>query len=334
MPEAGEIADHGAAMPEVAVVGNDSDPLEAVMRDAIDAAGAHPGVTTGAVEGVSPSPPEAAVEDVTPQPAMGAAAAPPVMAGGPVADPSAKPVNDDGPTAVAPAGTTPSAASPNNGTVTSPATARLAPEVAAPPQPTPIAAPVVTVAADEAGPAATAPGPQPAPVEDRGATAPPPPVRHPATVATEAAPVEDRSQRADDVAGDIGPAPATAVKPADTPPAAAPTAPRSTGESATTPIAESGGTAWLDSRPGAHYTLQLVAARDRAALEKFVRTHAIQPPHAIFVRTLNGAAWYSLVAGDYPDREAAVAARGRLAGKLSTKDVWPRTFASIRDSQK
>lgn len=94
--------------------------------------------------------------------------------------------------------------------------------------------------------------------------------------------------------------------------------------------APAGGVAWLESRKPQRYTLQLVGARDRAAIDAFIREHAIAQPHAVFERTLNGRPWYSLVAGDYPDRAAAVAARDRLPRALKRADVWPRSFESIQ----
>lgn len=90
--------------------------------------------------------------------------------------------------------------------------------------------------------------------------------------------------------------------------------------------------AWLKSRPAAHYTLQLLGARDRAALKKYLQLHGVEAPHAIFERPLNGRPWYSLVAGDYPSRAAALAARDRLPASMRSADIWPRTFASIQKS--
>ena len=90
------------------------------------------------------------------------------------------------------------------------------------------------------------------------------------------------------------------------------------------------GADWLTGRDPARYTLQLVGARDRAAIEKFIRDNAVAAPYAVFERMLNGAPWYSLVAGDYPDRAAAIAARERLPKRLERSGVWPRTFESIQ----
>jgi septal ring-binding cell division protein DamX len=93
------------------------------------------------------------------------------------------------------------------------------------------------------------------------------------------------------------------------------------------------GSDWLQSRAPGHFTLQLVGARDRTAVEKFVRDHAIEEPYAIFARDLKGKPWYSLVAGDYPDRDAAIAARGQLPTGLERSGVWPRTFGSIQKAK-
>jgi septal ring-binding cell division protein DamX len=91
--------------------------------------------------------------------------------------------------------------------------------------------------------------------------------------------------------------------------------------------------AWLNSREAGRYTLQLVGATDRTSIEKFVENHNISPPFAIFERQLNGRPWYSLIAGDYPDRAAAVAAREHLPASLKNTGIWPRTFASVQASR-
>ena len=94
------------------------------------------------------------------------------------------------------------------------------------------------------------------------------------------------------------------------------------------------GSNWLKTRPPMRYTLQLVGARDRAAVQKFVRDFGISEPYAIFERDLKGKPWYSLVAGDYPNRDAAIAARARLPKRLERSGVWPRTFESIQKDTK
>jgi len=87
--------------------------------------------------------------------------------------------------------------------------------------------------------------------------------------------------------------------------------------------------AWLRAQSPGDYTLQLVGARDTGAIRKFIARHNVESPYAVFQRDLNGKPWYSLVAGVYPDRDAAVAARSGLAPPLNGSGVWPRTFGSI-----
>lgn len=94
-----------------------------------------------------------------------------------------------------------------------------------------------------------------------------------------------------------------------------------------------GGSAWLQGRNPRHFTLQLLGAHDRAAVERFARERDVPMPHAIFVRTLKGKPWYSLVVGDYPSRAAAIAGRDRLPASAGGDKAWPRTFDSIHKAK-
>jgi len=170
-------------------------------------------------------------------------------------------------------------------------------------------------------PATSSPAPveSPAPVAVPGAKAPlpPSPASAPATVSappSQPAPVEERTV----------PRPARAATPPPTTKASPPAA-----VAGAVPATTEGGLGWLKSRPAGHYTLQLVGARDRAGVERFVRDHKIHQPYAIFERQLDGHPWYSLVAGEYPDRAAALAARERLPPAMERSGVWPRSFESI-----
>lgn len=95
--------------------------------------------------------------------------------------------------------------------------------------------------------------------------------------------------------------------------------------------AASSDVAWLRSRQGGRYTLQLVGAREKAAIDRFIRRHGIERPYAVYQREMSGSPWYSLVAGDYRDRDEAVAVRDRMPTALAGSGVWPRTFASIHE---
>ena len=87
--------------------------------------------------------------------------------------------------------------------------------------------------------------------------------------------------------------------------------------------------AWLRSRPGAHYTLQLLGARSREPIDLVIRDHRLPGRYAVFTRNLGGKPWHSLVYGDFPDREAALRALDNLPVDLRANEVWPRTFSSI-----
>ena len=191
--------------------------------------------------------------------------------------------------------------------------------------------PAVTASAVATPPPATAPGKPPSvrpQAESQPVRAAPVPVVVEASSATPGdaaviaektpAPVEERV--AAPVKSADRSAAASSAAPSNRPPA--PVEPRRTDANE--------GADWLTGRDPSHYTLQLVGARDRAAIEKFIRDNAVAAPYAVFERMLNGAPWYSLVAGDYPDRAAAIAAREHLPKHLERSGVWPRTFESIQ----
>ncbi|MGD8956959.1 MAG: SPOR domain-containing protein [Chromatiaceae bacterium] len=154
----------------------------------------------------------------------------------------------------------------------------------------------------------------------------------------EAQPAPPMEQPAESAAAESGPASPSGSVPAraEQPPVAAlpekAASPRSPAATAAQPPTGAVGMQWLTSREPGHYTLQLVGARDRAAVERYARDQGIASPHAIFERELDGRPWYSLVAGDYPDRTAALAARARLPAGIDRAKVWARTFESIKKS--
>jgi len=111
------------------------------------------------------------------------------------------------------------------------------------------------------------------------------------------------------------------------------TAPTEPPQIAPEPSSQDGvfGEDWLRAQRPQDYTLQLVGARDRAAIRAFITRHNVQPPSAVFQRELNGKPWFSLVSGVFPDRDAAIAARARLKPPLNGSGVWPRSYASIQE---
>jgi len=188
--------------------------------------------------------------------------------------------------------------------------------------------PTPTEAGQASNPSSPTSGPPPVEVAAQATTVPAPviePIAPPARPAT-----PQGSTEVEDIAPQ-GPAPV------EERPVSAPSKPRSALLEAAGSAAELSSTErprsgldWLRNRVPGRYTLQLVGARDRSAVERFVRVHRVPAPYAIFERQLDGRPWYSLVAGDYSDRDEAVAARLDLPKSLQRSGAWPRTFASVQ----
>ncbi len=87
---------------------------------------------------------------------------------------------------------------------------------------------------------------------------------------------------------------------------------------------------WLLKQPRGSYTLQLAGVRDRAAAQRFIQRHGLGGKAAILTTRREGQAWYVLVHGYYPNRQAALAAATRLSPAL-LKEVkpWARTIGDL-----
>jgi septal ring-binding cell division protein DamX len=129
------------------------------------------------------------------------------------------------------------------------------------------------------------------------------------------------------------PAPVGKVVPPETPvppaPADAPPAPAVGEGPATAALPGLLGPEWLSAQAPERYTLQLVGARDPEAIRTFIARHRLSGELAVFEREMGGKPWYALLSGSFPDRDAALRARGGLPGPLR-KDAWARPFADVR----
>lgn len=90
--------------------------------------------------------------------------------------------------------------------------------------------------------------------------------------------------------------------------------------------------AWLLKQSPDAYTLQLIGVGDEQAVTGFIRRHRLQGNAAYFQTKSNGRPWFPVLYGIYPSRSAAVAARSKLPGNLTTKGVWPRSIASVHQA--
>lgn len=89
------------------------------------------------------------------------------------------------------------------------------------------------------------------------------------------------------------------------------------------------GEAWLREQAPGHYTLQLVAVGSEPAARRFISQYRLAGDVAIFKTRRDGKAWYAVLQGVFPDRDAAIKGRSRLPAPLNHQDPWPRTFASV-----
>lgn len=80
--------------------------------------------------------------------------------------------------------------------------------------------------------------------------------------------------------------------------------------------------------PG-RYTLQLLAVRERGALEKFVKKHPELRGLSFFRFKRNGVTWHALLYGDYSSLKAARRAAKTLPKSFRTP--WPRKLNSIQN---
>jgi len=89
--------------------------------------------------------------------------------------------------------------------------------------------------------------------------------------------------------------------------------------------------AWLASRPAAHYTIQLLAARERSTVDRFLQQNPGLEGEVRIVRgERDGETWYRLFLGDYADRDAARDALAGLPEGARSAGAWTPTFGSVR----
>lgn len=85
----------------------------------------------------------------------------------------------------------------------------------------------------------------------------------------------------------------------------------------------------LLKRPGDHYTIQIMGASNKQALQHYASQHNLQQV-SIYSTMLHGKAWHVLLQGDYPNHDSAAAAIPMLVAKLKTVTPWVRAMAPIQ----
>lgn len=171
---------------------------------------------------------------------------------------------------------------------------------------------------------------EPAPMAEPEPESVPPPVAEATPEAPASAPLQPAPQTppssppAAPAPPPAAPAPAVPAPavPAPAPVAPAP-APRPTGLLDAT---------WLREQPAGRYTIQVLGLSELQALRNYARDQALQGDVAWFRTQRNGADWYVLVVGSYPDADAARAAIATLPAEVRRNQPWVRTFGSIQQA--
>ena len=186
-----------------------------------------------------------------------------------------------------------------------------------PPEQAPAAAPPAATAPPSAPAAGTAPAPEPAPDPDsRPAPEPEPgPGPEPEPQTMSASEPEPEAEPAPEP--QPGPEPEPPPAQAEPPPAAE--SPAGTGQRA-----------WPLGLPDDHYVLQLMGSRERAAVDRLEARQDLAAPTGVVELVHEGRPWFVLLHGDYPDRDAAIAAIRRLPPALRALKPWARSVASVR----
>ncbi|HSO99919.1 MAG TPA: AAA family ATPase [Thioalkalivibrio sp.] len=139
-----------------------------------------------------------------------------------------------------------------------------------------------------------------------------------------------------------------APEPADQPPSetapqadpeppvqAEPTAPATPQAPPATPRTEATGlhdASWLTQQPATHYTLQILGLSELQALRNYARDQSLEGDVAWFRTQRNNQDWFVLVAGNYPDAEAARDAIASLPAEVRRNQPWIRSFRSIQQA--
>lgn len=88
---------------------------------------------------------------------------------------------------------------------------------------------------------------------------------------------------------------------------------------------------WLLEQPEASFSLQLLGSRSEKSVTDFIQRHRLDKSQAAYYKgNYKGSAWYVLMYGVYPSKQAALAARDRLPAKVRKNKPWPRSLLSVQ----
>ncbi|MGW8311367.1 MAG: AAA family ATPase [Thiogranum sp.] len=91
--------------------------------------------------------------------------------------------------------------------------------------------------------------------------------------------------------------------------------------------------AWLLRQANSRYSLQLLGTRQEKTIAEYVNRYGLDIEQCAYYRgSFQGGAWYVLLYGLYPNRDAAVEARAGLPERVSKGEPWPRSLASVHSA--
>lgn len=89
-------------------------------------------------------------------------------------------------------------------------------------------------------------------------------------------------------------------------------------------------TVWLLAQNPRHFTVQLIASRERRVIDIFIKNNKIPFRHGIFKTSREGKSWYVLVAGSFSGPVKARQSISRLPEGVRANGPWVRSFLSIQ----
>ena len=88
---------------------------------------------------------------------------------------------------------------------------------------------------------------------------------------------------------------------------------------------------WVLTQDPRSYVIQFVGVRDQSAAIRFMDAHKLTSRSTVIELTHEGAPWFVVVFGHFPDRDAAVATINDLTPALARLKPWARPVHSLRN---
>ena len=80
-----------------------------------------------------------------------------------------------------------------------------------------------------------------------------------------------------------------------------------------------------------HYALQLVASSNEKKIKDFITKNKLEDKAKYYVGSRDGKPWYTVIYGDYSDKQAALASVNKLPAEVKKLGPWARQYSSIQE---